>query len=98
MRAEDEKVIAVAWLHDVLEDTSVTKEQLAMAGIPGDVVATVVSLTNTGEPYDDYLEWIKGIPMARKVKIADMLHNLSDDPTEKQIWKYANGLVRLLAP
>jgi len=39
---------------------------------------------------------VKENEIARKVKVADMLHNLSDEPTKKQILKYAQGLVALL--
>jgi hypothetical protein len=49
-----------------------------------------------GESYGKYLEPIKNNPLAKKVKIADMLANLADSPTEKQIQKYAKGLLFLL--
>ena len=51
----------------------------------------------TGGPdYEDYLGGIKGNPIAKKVKIADMLSNLSDHPSDRQIVKYAKGLLLLV--
>ncbi|HWB02066.1 MAG TPA: hypothetical protein VG796_03515 [Verrucomicrobiales bacterium] len=88
---------AVAWLHDVLEDTKETPESLAAAGMPAEVVEAVVCLTRRPEvSYEDYLAGVLGNPLARAVKIADMLHNLSDGPSPKQIRKYANALLRLV--
>jgi len=89
--------MAVAYLHDILENTRVTEEDLREARIPEKLITTLVILTrNDGEKYVDYLARIKKDPLAKKVKIADMLHNLSDDPTERQIIKYAKGLLFLM--
>jgi (p)ppGpp synthase/HD superfamily hydrolase len=97
LKSEGDEAVAVAWLHDVLEDTKMTPECLRDAGIPMTVIDAVCDLTHQREePYADYLEWIKRNPLAVKVKVADMLHNLSDAPTQKQIVKYARGLLALL--
>jgi hypothetical protein len=54
-------------------------------------------LTKTeGAKYEDYLAAIRRDPIARKVKVADMLANLGDSPTERQVLKYAKGLIILL--
>jgi len=45
--------------------------------------------------YEDYLEDVKKNPLARTVKIADMLSNLADNPTKNQIIKYSKGLLYL---
>lgn len=95
----DPHSIAAAWLHDVLEDTSETRASLLEKGIPPEVVHAVVLLTKSdGLPYDDYLNLILTDVIATRVKIADMLSNLADGPTEKQIRKYATGLLRLVEP
>ncbi len=95
--AGDERAEAVAWLHDVLEDTAETSQSLAEKGIPDDVIASVEALTKTdGIEYELYLDGILADPLARRVKIADMLTNLSDQPTSKQIRKYATGLLKLV--
>ncbi len=89
---------AVAWLHDVLEDTDCTKEDLEVAGIPAEVIDRVVLLTNRGDVgYENYLRRIKADAIAKRVKIADMLSNLGDNPSERQIVKYAKGFLVLLA-
>lgn len=93
---EDAVVIATAWLHDVLEDTTETPETLRAAGIPDSVIHAVEVLTKAeGVGYDEYLRGVRQNWIARKVKVADMIHNLGDSPTERQIIKYARGLLAL---
>jgi (p)ppGpp synthase/HD superfamily hydrolase len=95
--AEDINAQMVAWLHDVLEDTELTANQLRSMLVPDAVVTAVELMTHPdGEPYEIYLTRIKANPLATKVKIADMLTNLADTPTEQQIRKYAHGLLFLL--
>lgn len=94
--AGDPVAEAVAWLHDVLEDTAVTADALCEQGVPDAVIASVRRLTrDPAVDYETYLAAIKADPVARRVKIADMEANLADSPTEKQIEKYRRGL-RLL--
>jgi (p)ppGpp synthase/HD superfamily hydrolase len=98
-RLKDEKpeVRAAAWLHDLLEDTPTTADDLLAAGLSPAVVEAVVALTHArNEPYTAYILRVRANPIARKVKIADMLDNLSGDPTERQILKYEKGLKLLL--
>lgn len=91
--ADDPVAEAVAWLHDVLEDTAVTEEALRAQGLPDTVISSVRRLTrDPAVPYETYLAAIKADPVARRVKIADMHANLADHPTEKQIEKYRKGL------
>jgi (p)ppGpp synthase/HD superfamily hydrolase len=93
----DDKAEAVAWLHDVIEDTHETAASLLQQGVPGAVVEAVEVMTHRrGEEYQAYLERVKRNPLATKVKLADMQVNLSDSPTEKQIKKYERGLSFLL--
>lgn len=88
---------AVAWLHDVLEDTAVTAQDLLDGGVPRHVVAAVKCLTKQpGQAYEDYLAEIRNTPLARQVKVQDMLDNLADSPTDAQILKYARGLLLVL--
>jgi (p)ppGpp synthase/HD superfamily hydrolase len=90
----DEKI--VAWLHDVVEDTSVTAKDLIEMGFDRALIDAVVLLTKT-EGYDlqNYLEAIKRNPVAKAVKIADMRANLADTPTKKQRERYSNGILFL---
>jgi (p)ppGpp synthase/HD superfamily hydrolase len=69
------EVESVALLHDVLEDTPVTFDQLRIAGINPRVCQAVSLLTHRGEPRFEYLERIAADPLARLVKIADTLDN-----------------------
>ncbi|MDR2982194.1 MAG: hypothetical protein LBV12_08110 [Puniceicoccales bacterium] len=88
---------ATAWLHDTLEDTSLTVEQLRAHDIPEQVIAAVALLTKQeNSDYEQYLVRLKANPLAKKVKIADLLANLSDHPSDRQIVKYAKGLLVLL--
>ena len=75
-QVETEEEKAVALLHDVLEDSSVTAEELLIAGLPETVVTTVQVLTKqTGQDYQTYLQAVKSNPLACRVKLADLKHN-----------------------
>lgn len=88
---------AVALLHDIMENTKITANDLLVSGVPVNVVTAVQLLTKTPDrSYKDYLLLIKPNELARKVKIADMLSNLADDPTDYQIRKYSRGLLTLV--
>ena len=73
---EDEISCCVALLHDTVEDTSVTLEQLAK-DFPAQVVDAVRLLTHDPDTdYFDYVRDIKDNPIAVKVKFADLAHNM----------------------
>ncbi len=77
---DEEYDICVALLHDIVEDTDVTIEDLTNAGFPEEIVEAVRLMTKTkGEDYFEYVRRIKGNPIARKVKLQDLAHN--SDPT-----------------
>lgn len=66
----------VALLHDVLEDSDFTSEQLIQRGIPRHLVEIVEILTRRpDEQYFDYIHRVKQSPMATTVKLADLSHN-----------------------
>lgn len=94
---EDAK--AVAYLHDVVEDTDATPEWLTVQGFPANVVEAVDCITRrNGEPYEDYIARVACNGLARAVKMADLRHNL--DPsrhgaTDSMREKYAKALVML---
>jgi len=72
---EDEISCCVALLHDTVEDTDVTLEQLRGA-FPAEVVDAVALLTHeAGINYFDYVRRIRDNPIARRVKLADLAHN-----------------------
>ena len=76
----DEATITVALLHDVVEDTDYTIEDLSNMGFAPEVVEAVALLTHDpAVPYEEYLIPIKANPIARAVKLGDLAHN--SDPT-----------------
>ena len=90
-----ENLIAVAWLHDTLEDIFVIKTTLYYRF--GDEIAdAVVSVTKVkGESYSNYIDRVKGNSLGLKVKIADTLCNLEESiriQDERRIKKYAKQL------
>lgn len=93
----DEITACVALLHDVVEDTSVTIEELEQ-DFPEEVINALKLLTHEkGTDYFEYIYRIRENPVARTVKLADIEHNsdisrITDRnavPEEKLIyWKY----------
>lgn len=77
---EDELSCCAALLHDVVEDTDCTLEDLRKE-FPEEVVEAVALLTHdAGAEYDsgsyfDYIRKIKAHPIAKKIKLADIAHN-----------------------
>jgi (p)ppGpp synthase/HD superfamily hydrolase len=68
-----------AWLHDVIEDTPVTAQELLDSGVARAVVETVLLLTrNGGVPSDFYYARIRDHHAARAVKLADIADNTAD--------------------
>lgn len=97
LKKESEEVQAAALLHDVVEDTKVTADDLRAKGVDEVVIEAVIALTHPmDESNEDYWARVKANEIATKVKIADVIDNLSDGPTERQMMKYAMCLVYLL--
>ena len=72
----DELSTVTALLHDVVEDTPYTLEDLRAMGFPEPVLAALALLTHGEDvPYLDYVAQIKANPIARAVKLADLRHN-----------------------
>lgn len=75
------KAKVAALLHDTIEDTYVTKEFLQEAGLDEDIIEAVVLVTKWKD-FDEakdtrkYLLGIKQNPLAREVKMGDLLHNM----------------------
>ena len=81
MDSETECIVAL--LHDVVEDTEVTFEQLEK-DFPKEVIESIRLLTHGHDV--NYMEYIKELsqnPIAKKVKIADLLHNSDETRLEK---------------
>ena len=102
---EDDVAKAVAWLHDVVEDTSMTFDDLQAAGIASEVINHLRLLTHDKSvPYMEYIAALKNDPVAREVKLADLRHN-SDlsrlntitDKDRERLVKYQQALELLLS-
>ena len=71
---DEERIAAV--LHDVVEDSDVTLDDLRQAGFSEKVLTTVKLLTHEeGVSYEDYVNRLKSDPMARRIKLADLEDN-----------------------
>jgi len=77
-----------AVLHDVVEDTPLTLDDLKAEGFPQEVLAAIAALTKTpGETRLDAARRAAAHPVARAVKLADVTDNMDlsriAQPTEK---------------
>ena len=94
---------AVAWLHDVLEDTKVGEEGLAAAGIPSGVIEGVKALTKEkGAAPNAYYEGLARSPeWVRIVKCCDRIANLREGRSvfQPKRWKaYLRETERFVLP
>ena len=72
---DDELSVCTALLHDVIEDTEITFEDLT-GEFPEEVVEALRCLTrDKNMNYFDYIRKLRKNPIAKKVKQADLLHN-----------------------
>ena len=70
--------IVLAYLHDVVEDTDVTFEELEDLGFYTDGLRLITR--QHGQTYRDYITGLKHHDSARRVKIADLRENLAHNP------------------
>jgi len=90
-----EKVVAL--LHDVIEDTKTTLQEVEEA-FGTEVADAVEALSRRkGEEYLAYIRRVKLHPIATSVKIADISDNLSDSPSDSAIVKSADALEILIS-
>ncbi len=75
VHTEDEKIVAI--LHDVLEDTPWTAEQLKVRGFPAHILHALDCVTKRhGERYEDFVTRSASDPIAIRVKLADLEDNM----------------------
>ena len=73
---DDEISTVCALLHDVVEDSDRSFEDLEKMGFPPEVIEVLRLLTHDPDvPYFDYVKMIASNPIAKKVKLADLTHN-----------------------
>lgn len=95
---KDKYLQCVAWLHDTIEDTDVDLETFESLGIERGIISRTLVLTHKPEDtYNEYIRIIRDTPLSGcvKVKIADIVSNLSDEPSHRQIDKYYKALLIL---
>lgn len=101
---KDEKTTCVALLHDVMEDTDITFEQLAAEGFSDNILEALKLMTHDeAVPYMEYVKNIKNNPIAKTVKLADLKHNSDltrldtvDEIDLKRVKKYEEAIELLL--
>lgn len=75
---DTDDAVAAAWLHDVVEDTPTTFEDLKGLGVNDAVIEALRLLTHDKSvPYFDYVRALKANSIARAVKMADLVHNMN---------------------
>ena len=98
-----EYTVIAALLHDVVEDTEYTIEDLVDFGFPDEVIEALRLLTHDeGTPYMEYVTAIKKNEIVKAVKIADLRHNsdlsrldIIDQNALERVDKYNQALVLL---
>ncbi|WP_050182426.1 GTP pyrophosphokinase [Domibacillus robiginosus] len=105
MAMPNDELKTIAVLHDVIEKTNITIEDLQHEGFSEKVIIALDSLTKReNEPYMDFIRRAKKNELAKVVKIADIKDNkevtLSPTPSEEdeeKIKKYDQALEELLS-
>lgn|ERR1051325_4137110 len=78
MRMTSEAAMMAAVLHDVVEDTDWTLQQLRERGFSDEVLKAVECLTRKeGENYEEFIERVRKNAIAQEVKIADLEDNMN---------------------
>ena len=98
-----EETTIVALLHDVIEDSDYTLEDLANKGFSKEVVDAIALMTHVdGIDYMEYVANIKTNPIAKAVKLADLKHNsdlsrldMVDEKALKRREKYQKAIALL---
>lgn len=97
---DSEVTATVALLHDVVEDTNYTIDDMIAMGFPKPVTDALTLMTHDmSVPYMDYVARIKSNPIAKAVKLADLRHNSDisrldavDEKTKERLRKYAAAI------
>ena len=74
-RLQSPEAQVVGWLHDTVEDTDVTVADIEARFGPETAAAVDAVSRREGEAWEDYLERTRANPVARQVKISDLIDN-----------------------
>lgn len=76
LKSDDEELQCIALGHDMIEDTTVTYQQLQEEGFTSRIIEGIRALTKVrGETYDEYKNRVFANEDAMRVKMADLRHN-----------------------
>lgn len=82
VKGKNEKIVAI--LHDVLEDSSITVENLKDIGFTDEIITAVKTLTRGKlQSYQSYLEKVCKNTLAKTVKLADIQDNINPERLKK---------------
>jgi hypothetical protein len=102
MGTEAEQTIAI--LHDVIEDSDMTLEDLEKEGFPPQVMKALDAITRRkDEDYELYIERVAGNYLARKIKLVDLednmnprrFHGVFDERGARLMARYVKAFARL---
>lgn len=100
---DTEYSVITALLHDVIEDSDISLEDLKAEGFPEPILEALSLLTHEKQvPYLEYIQRLKGNELARKIKLADLTHNsdvsrlsVQDDSSRQRFEKYQRAIALL---
>ena len=104
LRLSDDKSRKVGVLHDIIEDTNTTLDELRELGLEEDEVIAIDALSRRkNETYPEFIERVAQNPLAKEVKIIDINDNLDEkrlaklEPSHAEYFrnKYRPALARL---
>ena len=74
-RLETPEARVVGWLHDTVEDTPLTVADIEARFGPETAAAVDAISRREGEDWEDYIDRVAANPLARQVKISDLIDN-----------------------
>lgn len=100
---DSEETVIVALLHDVVEDTDYSIQDIAAMGFSKAVIDALTLMTHDkAVPYPEYVAKIKTNPIATAVKLADLRHNSDlsrletvDDAALRRVQEYKTAIALL---
>ena len=103
-RLDTPEAQVVGWLHDTVEDTALTLGEIEAQFGPETAAAVDAISRRDGEAWSDYLDRVQANPIARQVKISDLIDNsnlgripvITMKDVKRQV-KYNRALQKLMA-
>ena len=100
---DTEYSVITALLHDVIEDSEFSLEDLEAEGFPAPVLEALSLLTHKKNvPYLEYVQQLKSNELARRIKLADLIHNSDvtrlpslDEQSKQRLKKYQCAIALL---